>query len=217
MIDDLALCVSGEWLQHFNSRDYTGSWTSISLRSASGNAQDIYAHPDTENYRDTPLMQKCSYFREIIDSFKCRKEAVRLLRLAPGSIIKEHSDLHAGYEYGFFRLHIPITTDDRVIFRVDACELHMNAGECWYANFHLPHSVEHNGTKDRVHLVIDGCRNEWSDQLFASAGYDLSEEQKAKDYDNDTKRKMIEHLSQIDTSAARDLIAQLEKELSQGR
>src|SRR5690606_1308503 len=103
----------------------------------------------------TELLQKCAYFKEILNHLKCEKESVRLLCLAPGSEIKEHSDPHLGYEFGWFRLHIPIVTDQKVEFYVNGNSIKMQPGECWYANFHLPHSVKHKGSVNRVHLVID--------------------------------------------------------------
>jgi hypothetical protein len=215
LLHDLDICLGHEWPKHHNTKDYAGSWTSIALRSPSGKAQDTYAHSSQDEYIDTALMAKCDYFRSIIDRFECKKETIRLLRLAPGSIIKEHCDRGEAYEYGAFRVHIPLTTDKQVIFTIDGHQLHMAAGECWYASFHLPHSVAHNGAKDRVHLIIDCCRNEWSDKLFAQAGYDFEEEKRLLDPGDETKRMMIAQLSLMDTDTARQIIARLEKELEE--
>jgi len=52
--------------------------------------EDIFEHPEINGYRDTPLLVKTPYIKSIIDSWKCDKEAVRLLSLAPGSVIKPH-------------------------------------------------------------------------------------------------------------------------------
>ena len=56
----------------------------------------------------------------------------------------------------------------------------MQAGSAWYANINLPHSVQNKGKNDRIHLVIDCLRNDWSDKLFASMGYDFDYEKKEK-------------------------------------
>ena len=198
---------------HHNTNDYSGNWTCLALRSPSGQVKDTYAHSAGSVFTDTELMDKCSYFREIINLFKCEKETVRLLRLAPGSRIKEHTDRGEAYEYGSFRVHIPVSTDAEVFFTIDGQPLHMAAGECWYASFHLPHSVTHNGTEDRVHLVLDLCRNEWSDELFARAGYDFEEEKRLLEPDDDTKRMMIEQLKEMNTGTALEIASRLEKEL----
>ncbi|MBC7775302.1 MAG: aspartyl/asparaginyl beta-hydroxylase domain-containing protein [Phycisphaerae bacterium] len=206
---DLATCEAQQWAMHFNKNDYAGDWTGIALRSATGNSIDIKAVPG-QAFQDTPLLAQCPYFREILDTLEFQKETVRLLALAPGSVIKEHRDQGLGYEHGCFRLHIPITTDDQVSFIVDKTRLPMGAGQCWYANFDLPHSVLHEGNTRRIHLVIDGTRNEWTDRLFGEIGYDFDLEAQQKEYDDATKAQMIEHLSMMDTDAAREIIARLE-------
>src|SRR5678815_1731970 len=94
--NDLKVCEEENWKSHYNQRDYTGSWTSISLRSGSGASEDIYAF-GSESFADTPLLYKCPYFRRVIDWFECDKETIRLLRLNPFSKIKEHTDFHTSY------------------------------------------------------------------------------------------------------------------------
>lgn len=205
---DLGICLEMHWQEHFNRADYAGDWSGIALRSATGKMQDICAKP-SEGYRDTPLLESCAYFKEMIGMFQCEKEAIRLLRLAPGSVVKEHRDRGAGYAYGTFRVHIPIRTDAAVSFVVDGCELPMKAGECWYADFDLPHSVSNHSPRDRVHLILDCRRNEWSDELFRKAGYDFAEEKRRLEPDAETKRRMLEELARMDTDAARRLIRQL--------
>lgn len=206
---DLAICEAERWAQHFNTRDYDGEWTGIALRSVSGGSNDIYAHSETPGiFTNTPLLEKCVYFKAILSQLACDIETVRLLALSPGSQIKTHRDPGLGYSHGAFRLHLPIYTDDQVLFRVDGCDLQMQVGECWYADFDLPHSVEHKGTERRIHLVIDGRRNAWSDAWFGSAGYDFEAERRASQPDPETLERIIAQLSLMDTDTARALIAQ---------
>lgn len=212
LLADLAICQQTDWLIHFNQNDYTGKWSSFSLRSASGKELDILATANT-TYIDTETLKRCHYFKEIIDSFACEKEAVRLLSLSPNSYIKEHKDAASGYEDGFFRIHIPIQTNENVVFTVNQEPLPMKEGECWYANFNLPHFVSNKGEADRIHLVIDCLRNEWSDKLFAQNGYDFEEENKDK-LDKETKLLMIEQLSLMKSETADKLILQLREELA---
>lgn len=208
--NDLAICEAQQWALHFNKNDYAGDWTGISLRSASGASGDINSVAP-EGFQDTPLLQQCGYFREILDSFLFEKECVRLLALAPGSTIKEHRDRGLSYENGCFRLHIPIITDEKVDFIVDNTRLQMEAGSLWYANFDLPHSVHHHGAMRRIHLVIDGLRNEWTDRLFGECGYDFELEARQKTYDDATKALIIEQLKRMDSDVARGIIAQLQE------
>lgn len=216
LIADLAVCEAAQWQAHFNQRDYAGDWTGIALRSRSGESLDISAHSG-DWFEDTPLLASCPYFREILDRFPFEKETVRLLALAPGSVIHEHRDPGLGYPHGYFRLHLPILTDDKVLFTVGGCDLLMRAGECWYADFDRPHSVRHEGTVRRVHLVIDGKRNEWTDAVFEEAGYDFEREKKAGEFDLATKKAMIEHLRLIGTPAALEIIASLESYLTEDK
>ncbi len=215
LLQDLATCQRLHWQMHFNQQDYTGRWTSIALRSASGRADDINAHSGLQAYADTPLLAECPYFRQIMDRFACPKETVRLLSLAPGSVIREHTDPYTSYRHGFFRLHIPIHTADGVRFQVDGCALPMRVGECWYADFELPHSVVNNGSADRIHLILDCQRNAWSDVLFEQAGYDFAAEKQAGEPSDATKRQMLAELMRMDSDAARQLVAQLQNELNQ--
>lgn len=210
LTDDLEICLSEEWKNHFNSQDYEGTWTSIALRSPTGKPDDIFTMSGKNDFQDTPLLKKCRYFKEIIKSFECEKETVRLLRLNPNSFVKKHTDFQLGYEYGFFRLHIPIKTSSEVVFRVGGFNIPMNAGECWYANFHLPHSVANHGNFERIHLVIDCRRNTWSDKLFESVGFDFAEAERITRPDEATLKLMIERLKLMDTETAKELIRQYE-------
>ncbi len=213
LIDDLRLCQATDWPLHFNQNDFTGHWSSFSLRSISGKESDILATPNA-SFQDTLTLQKCKYFQEIINQFDCKKEAVRLLSLSPNSYIREHSDAGSGYEDGFFRIHVPIQTNEKVVFTVNGKVLPMQIGECWYANFSLPHYVANDGDLDRIHLVIDCLRNEWSDALFAEIGYNFEAENKSK-YDNKTMLLMIEQLSLMKTETAMTMIAQLKAEIGE--
>ena len=121
---------------------------------------------DNENALKTALMTDCHYFREVIEAFKFPFQTVRLLRLGIGAEIKPHQDHELGYKEGVFRLHIPISTSDGVQFILDNTLLKMLPGQCWYTNVNYEHSVSNMGKTDRVHLVIDGIRNEWSDKMF---------------------------------------------------
>lgn len=211
LADDLTRCLAVEWPGHFNARDYSGRWASIALRSASGAEADINSVPGQPGYRDTPLLDACGYFRRVVDTFRCEKETVRLLRLGAGSVIHEHRDPGAAYADGFFRVHIPITSNDETRFLVDRHNLTMRPGECWYADFSLPHSVRNDGATDRVHLVLDGLRNTWSDGVFEQAGYDFAEDVRARQMDAETTRRVVEQLRARGTVTDLRLAADLER------
>lgn len=206
---DLDACEALNWAAHFNARDYAGSWTSIALRSTSGRAQDILPVPEA-GYRDTELLARCPYFTDVLRHFECELDAVRLLNLAGGSSIKEHRDAQTGYRFGVFRLHVPLETSEQVHFFIGGQRLAMRAGECWYGDFSLPHSVENRGDAARVNLVIDGRRNAWTDALFARAGYDFNAEAEAMRLEPATRERMIAELRAMGTETAHALIRQLQ-------
>jgi len=210
LLEDLKLCTAHKFNLHYNTSDYSGEWKSIALRSLNGDPNQIYAHASgPENYQNTSLLASCNYFTKIIDSFKCEKESIRLLNLSPNSKIKEHTDHNLGYGDGTFRIHIPVMTNADVHFYIDTKEVSMQVGECWYGNFNLPHKVENNGSKDRIHLIMDCTRNAWSDKLFSKAGYDFEFERRPAEYDETTTLRMIEELEQMNTEASKKLIQQL--------
>lgn len=164
---ELDAIVPTDFVPHFNTRYYQGDWSAVPLRSVGGRAGNIYPDPTAKTaYAPTPLLEQCPYVREVLAFFKCPQQAVRFLRLKAGSVIKEHTDLDLGFEDGEVRLHIPVRTNADVIFMLGGKRIIMHEGECWYANFNLPHSVENRGSTDRIHLVIDCVVNDWLRDLL---------------------------------------------------
>lgn len=164
---DVQKIIDKKWTNHYNTNDYSGKWTSIALMSQNGKSDSIFALPNgDEKLVPTEILESCTYFQQILDSFLFEKTAVRLLKLDVGAEVKPHTDNCLGYEDGCFRLHIPIITNSEVEFILDGNRLIMNEGECWYIDANFTHSVANRGKEDRIHLVIDGLRNDWTDDLF---------------------------------------------------
>jgi hypothetical protein len=113
-----------------------------------------------------PVLEQCPYIREVLSTFHCPLKVVRLLRLAAGSQILEHSDYCLSYEDGEVRVHIPVQTNPQVEFAVDGRALPLAEGECWYINFNLKHRIHNRGLTDRIHLVIDCKINPWLEAMF---------------------------------------------------
>lgn len=211
LLADLQNCMDLNWKSHFNKNDFSGNWEIIALRSRTGKETDIGAFSHN-NYLDTPLMAKCQYFKEIIENFKCEKEVVRLMNLKAKSEIKTHSDNAGGYANGFCRIHIPIITNEKVSFIVNGKQVPMHVGEAWYANFSQPHSVKNEGETDRIHLVIDCIRNNWTNKLFESLSYDFDNENAIK-HDVATKLQMIAQLELMESETSKQMIEKLKIEL----
>lgn len=210
--EDVQRVMNSNWVDHYNHNDYDGKWTSIALMSANGKSDNIYAFNfDSKEITATEALNSCLYFKEILDSFHFEKAAVRLLNLSVGAQIKPHSDHCLGYEDGFFRLHIPIITNPDVIFILDDKRLIMNEGECWYINANFTHSVANNGSEDRIHLVIDGIRNDWSDRLFLENHTENQFQKPIPEMDEKTKQLVIEQLKLMNTDIANEMIEKLSK------
>ncbi|HVY70256.1 MAG TPA: aspartyl/asparaginyl beta-hydroxylase domain-containing protein [Verrucomicrobiae bacterium] len=164
---DLQGIIAGEYVPHFNLRYYEGNWSVVPLRSIGGQPGHIYPDPTrTMSFADTPLVERCPYFREIMQAFPCKLQAVRLLRLNAGSVIKEHSDYKLSYADAELRLHIPVVTNPDVEFFLNNQRVVMGEGECWYNDFTLPHRIANRGATDRIHLVIDCELNDWLRGVF---------------------------------------------------
>src|SRR5712691_7714315 len=164
---DLEGLAVDDWVAHFNTDYFEGEWTGVALRSSNGLASQLYPDPRANgSVANTPILDRCPNIRAVLESLQCPLRSVRFLRLAAGSVIREHRDYDLGYENGQVRVHIPVTTNADVDFFLDAHRIEMKEGECWYLDLSLPHWVENRGSTDRIHLVIDCEVNEWLRQLL---------------------------------------------------
>lgn len=170
---DLALACASGWLPHFVRSNYAGDWSGIPLRSVGGRPDHIFSDPcvSATGYAPTPILEGCAYLREVLAAFACPITSARLLKLGPGSEIREHRDHDLTYGSGVVRLHIPVTTHPLVEFYVEGERVVMGEGECWYIDATLPHRLVNRGDADRVHLVFDCELNPWLEEQFRQAGY----------------------------------------------
>ena len=162
--------LSKGWQAHFNIAHYEGSWQVLPLRSPGGLANSILPDLTTyTEYANTKLLLQCPAIAQLLAGFNCPLQAVRLLNLTVGALIKPHRDADLAFERGEARLHIPIFTNPSVEFMVDGDMLTMQEGYCWYINANLTHCVANKGSTDRIHLVIDCTVNPWLKTIFAFA------------------------------------------------
>ncbi|PTS81554.1 aspartyl beta-hydroxylase [Sphingomonas sp. HMWF008] len=169
---DLDGLINTPWTEHFVRQNYEGDWSALPLRCTKGATHpimQIYSDPNAADYEDTPLLARSPYFQEVLASLHCPLQAVRLMRLTPGSIIKEHCDNDLEAESGHARLHIPIATNRDVDFRLNCVRVVLDPGSVWYLRLSEPHSVANRGHEDRVHLVVDCRVNPWLTDLLAAA------------------------------------------------
>ena len=206
-----------QWLPHYQVKHYEGEWSAIPLRSIAGNTNDIIISPtDNRDYRDTIFLENSPYIKQVLKTFQCTLQAVRLLKLNAGSIIKEHRDAELNFERGEIRLHIPVLTHADVEFFLDKEKMDLKAGECWYMNFNLPHAIHNKSNINRVHLVIDALVNDWVKEIFARPDCPVKKEieDTSNVYDEATKKQMIILLREMNTEASNKMANELENSLS---
>ena len=219
MQQEVALLENGFWKAHYNTAHYEGGWTILPLRSINASIDNIISIHSTAAetipaYKDTALLEQCSYIRSVLDFFECEKTSVRLMKLHAGAVIKEHSDHDMSFEDGEVRLHIPVITNAAVEFFLADERVLMQEGDCWYLNLTLKHRINNFGNIDRVHLVIDCKVNDWIKEQFALNAVqrkDVDEEQAPKQ-SNEEKRKIIAQLRLLNTATALELADKMEKE-----
>ena len=123
-----------------------------------------YADGSWTNWMNTPHLEKSPYLKSIIDKLSqyTTVNLVRLLFLAPNSVVKEHTDptLALEEENSMIRLTVPIDNNDGVSFFLNDTLVPMKVGECWYLRLSDKHRVVNNGGTDRINLTIDIIPND---------------------------------------------------------
>lgn len=169
LIAEVCSVGSEPWRVHFNTGYHDGGWTGLVLQSARGNHETLYApvrEVSPDSVAPTDAAARCPALMRTVVMFQCQVKAARVLRLAAGSVIREHNDPDLLWQDGEARLHIPLQTNADVAFYVDGQRVRMQVGECWYLDLSKPHRVHNRGTTDRLHLVLDCTVNQWlSDQV----------------------------------------------------
>ena len=124
--------------------------------------------------KPTQALLSAPYLQQVISSFGQVIGRSRLMRLAPGTEVPQHSDTNFHW-YRRVRIHIPIITDEKVIFKCGEKSLNMKAGDAWIFDSWKYHEVHNNGQTNRVHLVIDTCgdANFWD--MVANKGVPLDD------------------------------------------
>ncbi|HUJ45811.1 MAG TPA: aspartyl/asparaginyl beta-hydroxylase domain-containing protein [Rhizomicrobium sp.] len=156
--------ISGEnWIDHFLTDRYSGNWDVIPLRGPAGVKHPILMIVTTSamtEFENAPALAHCPYLDKVIRSFDAEVRGARLLRLSPGSTLKEHTDHEDTAKDGILRIHIPVVTNPDVVFLLNGTRIPMEAGSAWYLRLREPHSVTNAGSTDRVHLLVDLVMND---------------------------------------------------------
>ena len=96
---------------------------------------------------------------------------VMLARMAPGGVIHPHQDQNPAAKWPH-KVHVPLTTNDKVAFSVDGETYHFPEGEAVEVNNMATHAVRNDGAADRIHLIfeyydLDQPEPEWLESVKA--------------------------------------------------
>lgn len=77
-----------------------------------------------------------------------------LVRLKAGGAIEPHQDNNFSLTHSH-RVHLPVLTNDQVLFTVGRETLALPAGQLYEINNRRKHAVTNGSNEDRVHLILD--------------------------------------------------------------
>lgn len=79
---------------------------------------------------------------------------IMLARMGPGGIIHPHVDASPSAKWPH-KIHVPLTTNDRVRFYIKPQTYHFKIGEAVEVNNLDVHAVANEGETDRIHLIFE--------------------------------------------------------------
>lgn len=136
------------------------AWMAHPNRMSGNSAVPLVSHlgEDNDDFSGRMLatrhLKRCDYMQQAVASFGEVLARSRLMRLAAKSEVSPHVDFNYHW-YSRVRIHIPVITNEQVIFHCGAEQVHMRAGECWIFDSWRSHNVINASDQDRVHLVVD--------------------------------------------------------------
>lgn len=75
-------------------------------------------------------------------------------KLVPRGTIPKHRD-GGYYLMNSHRCHIPIATNENILFHLQDKTINMETGTCYEINNYDSHAVENNSDQERIHMIID--------------------------------------------------------------
>jgi hypothetical protein len=149
------------WSRHPN--DYAGN-TAARLVTVGGSQNDSVGGAMAM----TPALRSSIYLQQLLASFRTVISRCRLMRIAPGESVPQHSDVNYHWFYRT-RIHVPIYTRPEVRFFCEDQDVHMAAGEAWIFDNWRQHKVLNPTDEPRVHLVADTTGTSYFWGLVAQA------------------------------------------------
>lgn len=179
ILQEILRAGAAAWAQHYSGYNKGRSWTSFALQGYDPADPHFIIKPaemskDWKKENAARLAAPCvptaaaknfPTAMAIVDAIPGRKQRVRLMRLAAGGgELTRHSDItdrEAGTKDGAIaRLHIPIATDPRCLFRSwdlggRERRVHIPERALAYLDTRKPHAVINPSDIERIHLVVD--------------------------------------------------------------
>ena len=161
LAEEVRALPSSAWMPH--PTGFVGN-EAVPLVTPEGAMTDDFEGP----MAPTPPLLRCPYIMEIMAELGCVWGRSRLMGLAAGRDVPPHVDSHY-YWRTHHRIHIPVITNPGVSFSCGPETVHMAEGECWMFDNFRWHTVQNNGTEQRVHLVLDTVGGERLHELVEAA------------------------------------------------
>jgi hypothetical protein len=106
-------------------------------------------------FDERPALALVPYIKEIVAGMHATPLRCLLARLPAGATILPHVD-RALYFAKSIRIHVPITTHERVFMLCDGHSYIMRPGEVWALNNNAVHGVwNDHGEQSRIHMICD--------------------------------------------------------------
>lgn len=160
---DLDIAPLRQKVEQLTEQDWAGSGREQKFHVHRHTASLILA---TDNFKHLPptysplfehFKDEVQPVLDVIASFYGNKGMflrVLLVRLTEGEVIDAHFDEGVSLLHSH-RVHIPIITNDQVMFCVGGEKRHLAAGEIWEINNATVHYVENPSRHARVHMIVD--------------------------------------------------------------
>ena len=140
------------WKPVWEDKQYGGDkWLTCSL---------IKDFNETENFDNFPIA------KVIKDKLKCDIKSLMFYSMLPGGEVHEHRDMDGNVGFGGIRFHVPLVTNDDVIFKVSGERIKMGVGEFWALDTSYKHAVANFGQEQRIHVVMIVIINDWVKTLL---------------------------------------------------
>lgn len=133
---------------------HDGGWTRLGLVSPSGDPARTYAR-EGEAKAKTPILKAMPTVERLLDSFGGPIRSATLSLMAPGGVVRWHTDARQSLDLAYVRLHVPVHTDPAAVTTIGHRTLHMAPGRVWYGDFTFPHRVVNGSAKPRLHIMFD--------------------------------------------------------------